>query len=105
VTEQRAHLVLPDHDSKWQLHPDAGIGLHQRRSGARIAEQDDLLGRQLHSGLACGGGMVDAREHRQAPVVDRLDEALGRGGIARAASSNDHARIFLRPTRRCEPVT
>ena len=45
-----AFAVLPNQDLQRQIDRDAGRGNHERRSGFRIAEYQELGGPHLHSG-------------------------------------------------------
>ena len=93
VADMRPVGVLPDQHAQRQVDADAGVGLHQGRADARVAEDQQDVGFQLDIGLASARRMVDAREQLQAMRVERLAQPrLDLGGIA-AGSQLDHVRL------------
>jgi hypothetical protein len=105
VAERDALVVAPDEHAQRQLDPDLGVVGHQRRAGARVAEDDDLLGGELHAGLAGCGGVVDAGEHGEAVALDRGEQRGERFGVTTGASRDDHRpRIVTARARDCDSL-
>src|SRR6185437_16434862 len=81
--------ALPDEDPQRQLDADTRVALHEQRPRLGVAEDHDELLSELQSGLARGGGVVEAGEHGQPALLDRGEEPFDSGDVIRRAARYD----------------
>src|SRR5439155_11080520 len=73
-----------------ELIAHSRIPVHERGSGLRIAENEDLLGLEVQPGLLGSGGVIDAAEDRESTPRDCLAEPFCRGQVVERTPRGDH---------------
>ena len=99
-----ARGVGPHQRAQRQIEADRLDRLHERRAGARIAEQDHFRRQQGHIDGGGGLGVIDAGEHGGAVRRHGGDQALDRLGLIAPGSrvTSPSMAMPLRPSFFCK---